>query len=144
MEKNPIRRTLIYPVIMVFLLIPVSTVSQQKQSEPWEVPDEYKNMENPVKKDSESIETGKQKYTRYCSFCHGKTGLGDGIKGKQLETFPGDFSGDVYQSQNDGEHFYKTKVGRGEMPAYDKTISDEDIWHMINYMRTFKKSSPQN
>jgi len=25
------------------------------------------------------------------------------------------------------------------MPKFDKKIPDEDIWSMVNYMRTFKK-----
>jgi cytochrome c len=130
--------------LLVTFMVPVIAFSQQEKPEPWEVPDEYKSMENPVKKDSVSIETGKKLYNRYCSFCHGRTGLGDGIKGKQLKTFPGDFSGEVYQSQSDGEHFFKTKFGRGEMPAYDKTLTDEDIWYVINYMRKFRKEGDQN
>ena len=105
----------------------------------WEVPAKYKNMKNPVAADDASIKSGTMLYKKHCASCHGRTGLGDGVKARQLETFPGDFSGEVYQSQTDGEHFYKTKFGRDEMPAYENKISDEDIWHMVNYMRTFKK-----
>lgn len=107
--------------------------------EPWPVPAKYKNMENPVDTTAESIKTGQMLYDRHCAFCHGKTGLGDGVKARTLETFPGDFSGDYYQNQTDGEQFYKTKFGRGEMPKYENRIDDEDIWHMVNYMRTFEK-----
>lgn len=114
------------------------TPQRQKMPEPWEVPDKYKNMENPVEANAESIKKGEALYKRHCASCHGKTGLGDGVKSRALKTFAGDFSGDLYQDQTDGEHFYKTKFGRGEMPAYENKIPDEDIWHMVNYMRTFK------
>jgi len=110
---------------------------RQKMPEPWPVPDEYKNMENPVEADAESLKKGEALYKRYCASCHGKKGLGDGVKARALKTFSGDFSGEAYQSQTDGEHFYKTKFGRGEMPAYENKIPDRDIWHMVNYMRTF-------
>lgn len=120
-------------------LIFMSFTVQQNQPKPWPVPAEYKNMKNPVKADAESIALGKTLYTKNCASCHGKTGLGDGPKARMLETFSGDFSGAYYQNQTDGEHFYKTKFGRDEMPAYDKKIADEDMWHMVNYMRTFKK-----
>ena len=112
---------------------------KKNQPKPWSVPAEYKTKKNPVKADAESIEAGKAEYNKSCASCHGKKGLGDGPKAKLIETFPGDFSGEVYQKQTDGEHFYKTKFGRDEMPGYDKKISDEDIWNMVNYMRTFKK-----
>lgn len=111
---------------------------QQKMPEPWEVPAKYKNMENPVAADQASITKGEAQYKRFCASCHGKTGLGDGVKARALKTFPGDFSGEQYQGQTDGEHFYKTKFGRGQMPAYENKIPDTDIWHMVNYMRTFK------
>ena len=105
----------------------------------WLVPDKYKNMKNPVDADAESLEIGKMMYKKHCAYCHGKTGLGDGTISKRLETFSGDFSGKKYQSQTDGEHFYKTMFGKDEMPGYNGKIDDEDIWHMVNYMRTFQK-----
>jgi mono/diheme cytochrome c family protein len=111
----------------------------QGQQEPWIVPDEYKNMKNPVAANDSSMKAGKLLYDKHCASCHGRKGLGDGIIAGNLETFAGDFSGDQYQSQTDGEHFYKTKYGRGDMPKYENKISDVDIWHMVNYMRSFKQ-----
>lgn len=116
-----------------------SMVIQQDQPKPWPVPDEYKNMENPVPRSEESNKIGQVLYVKHCASCHGKTGLGDGVKAKTLKDFAGDFSAEYYQSQNDGEHFYKTKFGRGEMPKYEERLTDEEIWHIVNYMRTFKK-----
>ncbi|MBM3419987.1 MAG: cytochrome c [Bacteroidetes bacterium] len=136
--KNAILLTSAGAVLMAFLLMSFSAY-QQKQPEPWPVPAEYKNMANPVKADEASVKLGAAAYARNCASCHGRTGLGDGPKGRALKTFSGDFSGAAYHNQTDGEHFYKTKFGRGEMPAYDKKISDTDMWHMVNYMRTFKK-----
>lgn len=115
------------------------TPQRQKMPEPWEVPAEFKNMENPVAADDASIKKGMIAYKKYCASCHGKTGLGDGVKARALKTFSGDFSIDLYQGQTDGEHFYKSKFGRDEMPNYEGKIPDVDIWHMVNYMRTFKK-----
>lgn len=116
-----------------------SMVIQQEQPKPWPVPDEYKNMENPVPANEESKKIGQVLYTKHCALCHGKSGLGDGVKAKTLKDFAGDFSGEYYQNQTDGEHFYKTKFGREEMPKYEEKLTDEEIWHIVNYMRTFKK-----
>ena len=110
-----------------------------EDSEPWPVPSKYAKMENPTNVDKESLAVGKSLYGKHCKSCHGKTGLGDGTKAAQLETFSGDLTANIYQSQTDGEHYYKTTFGRGEMPAYEKKIpDDEDRWHIVNYMRTFK------
>jgi len=106
---------------------------------PWEIDAKYKAMKNPVKTDAASLATGKELYNKHCASCHGKTGLGDGVKARTLETFSGDFSKPSYQNQTDGELFGKTKLGRDEMPKYDGKIPDEGIWAMIIYSRTFKK-----
>lgn len=136
-----IRKSLITltSTVLGILLISFNALAQEKQAKPWEVPAEYKSMKNPVAASDKSINSGKTLYTKLCASCHGKTGLGDGVKARMLKDFPGDFSGAYYQNQTDGEHFYKTKFGRAEMPKYEGKVSDEDIWDMVNYMRTFKK-----
>ena len=130
--------TLSLMVLGLGALLTSMVPQRQAMPEPWEVPAKFKNMENPVKADDASVKAGMVAYNKYCASCHGKKGLGDGVKARGLKTFAGDFSGEAYQSQTDGEHFYKTKMGRGEMPKYENKISDNDIWHMVNYMRTFK------
>ena len=76
-------------------------------------------------------------YNKHCKSCHGSLGLGDGPKAKQLETHCGDFSTDEFQSQTDGELYYKSFIGRDEMPNFEKKITDEeDRWSVINFLRT--------
>ena len=75
-----------------------------------------------------------------CKSCHGSKGLGDGPKSKELDTPSGDFSLKEFQAQTDGELFYKIQTGRDDMPSFKKKITDdEDIWNLVNYMRTFAK-----
>jgi mono/diheme cytochrome c family protein len=112
----------------------------QKKPGPWDVPAKNKTVKNPVKSSAESIASGKALYAKHCKSCHGAKGLGDGPKASGLKTLSGDFSSAAFQSMSDGELFYKTSVGRDEMPAYDKKIPDaDDIWAIVNFMRTFKK-----
>jgi mono/diheme cytochrome c family protein len=107
---------------------------------PWVVPDNFKNMKNPVASDAQSIAEGKSLYTTHCKSCHGSKGMGDGTKAAQLKTEPGDFSKADFLSQTDGSIFYKTTEGRDEMPGFKKKIPDaDDRWSIINYIRTFKK-----
>ena len=117
------------------LFLSASLVAQPK---PWTVPANFKSMANPVAKGEASNKAGKTLYDKNCASCHGKAGLGDGVKARALKTFPGDFSKADFQNQTDGDHFYKTKTGRSEMPKYEGKIADNDIWNMVNYMRTFK------
>jgi mono/diheme cytochrome c family protein len=120
----------------LLMLISFSVFAQPK---PWVVPANFKTMKNPVAAGDASTKAGLVLYTKNCASCHGKTGLGDGVKARSLKQFPGDFSKEDYQKQSDGDLFYKTKFGRDEMPKYDGKLSDDDIWNIINCTRTFKK-----
>ena len=126
-------------LLIGYSLVPIN-VSAQEQPKPWDVPANFKSMKNPVAKGEASNKAGMALYTKNCASCHGKAGLGDGVKARALKEFPGDFSGEFFQNQTDGEHFYKTKFGRGEMPKYEGKLSDDDIWNVVNYMRTFKQN----
>ena len=118
------------------MFLSISLVAQPK---PWVVPANFKSKVNPVAKGAASNTAGMALYTKNCASCHGKTGLGDGPKGRMLKTHPGNFSTPEFQASTDGELFYRTKAGRGEMPAYDNKIPDNEIWAMVHHMRSFKK-----
>jgi len=126
-------------LLLVSSAIIFLNLSLLAQPKPWVVPADYKTKKNPVAVSDASKKTGLALYTKNCASCHGKTGLGDGVKARSLKDFPGDFSKPAFQSQSDGELFYKTKFGRAEMPKYDGKLSDDDIWNTVVYMRTFKK-----
>lgn len=105
----------------------------------WPVPASYNNKANPVKATSASIAAGKSLWSLHCKSCHGKNGLGDGPKAAQLDDHPGDFTTKAFQSQTDGALFYKTLEGKGDMPGFKKKIPDEeDLWNLVNFMRTLK------
>jgi len=129
----------ILAVTLLLVLGPGLMSLTSTRQTPWVIDAKYKAMKNPVKADAASIAIGKELYNKNCASCHGRTGLGDGVKARTLETFSGDFSKPDYQNQTDGELFGKTKIGRDEMPNYEGKFSDEDIWHMVNYSRTFKQ-----
>jgi len=118
------------------LLLSATLVAQPK---PWVVPANFKSIKNPIATCDASAKAGQALYAKTCAACHGKTGLGDGPKSKSLKTAMNDMSKPEFQNQTDGEHFYKTKTGRGDMTKYEGKLTDDDIWNIVNYMRTFKK-----
>ena len=104
--------------------------------EEWMVPEKYVNMKNPIDKNTDKG-IGKSLYSKHCKSCHGKEGYGDGPKANEQEGELGDFSTEEYQSQTDGELFYKTTFVRDDMPNYEKKMpDDEDRWLIVNHMRT--------
>lgn len=96
---------------------------------------------NPVAASAESVATGQKVYQRYCRGCHGSTGEG----GPQAE-------GNVAPSNlvdakwdhgaSDGAIFNSIKVGiRPDyaMEPWGDRLSDTDIWHVVNYLRSLAK-----
>ena len=109
------------------------------EQETWVVPAEYKNMKNPTNP-KEDLAIGKSLYNKHCKSCHGKEGYGDGPKAAEQDGDLGDFSSSDFQSQSDGALFYKTTIGRDDMPEYTKKMpDDEDRWLIVNYMRTLEE-----
>jgi len=126
----------VFFVSSVLVLFSATLIAQPK---PWVVPANFKTMKNPVAQGDASTKAGLAVFNKNCASCHGKTGLGDGVKARALKNFPGDFSKPEFQSLSDGELFYKTKTGRDEMPKYEGKLTDDEIWNTVNYLRTFKK-----
>ncbi|HVM89837.1 MAG TPA: c-type cytochrome [Puia sp.] len=125
-------------VALIFLMTAAFRVEQTKK--PWAVPDAAKSKKNPVASNAASIAAGKELWNTHCKSCHGAKGLGDGSKAAQLKTEPGDFSNADTQAQTDGSLFYKISEGRDDMPSFKKKIPDaEDIWNLVNFVRTLKK-----
>ncbi len=104
----------------------------------WVAPASANALVNPVPATPDNIEAGSGLFAKYCKSCHGSGGKGDGTKASGLDTPCGDFTEVGFQSQTDGALFYKIKEGRDDMPTFKSKIADEeDIWTLVNYIRTF-------
>ncbi len=106
----------------------------------WDVPANYKSMTNKYADDGDSDGIGEDLYKQHCRSCHGKEGYGDGTKAAELETEMRDLTSAEVQSQSDGVLYYKSIIGRDEMPNFEKKIKgEEDRWMVINYLRSLKE-----
>lgn len=102
----------------------------------WDIPDKYVKMKNPTYANKENLSIGKALYSKHCKSCHGKTGIGDGPKADEFDSDIGDFSSKEFHAQTEGIIFYKSYIGRDDMPNYEKKMSEEDMWLTVHYMRT--------
>lgn len=134
------KTTVAIVAFLIGLIAASFTLKMQPTQKAWPVPAIDKAKKNPVASSTESIKAGKELWSTFCKSCHGAKGLGDGTKATQLKTEPGDFSLASFQSQTDGEMFYRLSEGRDDMPASKKKIPDEeDRWNLVNFIRTLKK-----
>jgi len=111
---------------------------------------EAKAMKNPVPPTPKSIASGKNVYDKYCADCHGATGNGVSEKATKLaqagDAKPSDLTDDKWDhGSTEGEIFVNIRDGVGRNGAMKGLngkpgISDEDMWNIVNYMRTLSKS----
>ena len=76
-----------------------------------------------------------------CIFCHGETGAGNEANLPRLRRKPADLSNkERMTAMTDGEVFWKISKGiTGIMPAGEKRLSEEERWHVVNFVRTLAK-----
>lgn len=111
----------------------------------WELPEDADKTKNPTTVTPESIAKGKELYMERtkgnCVFCHGETGAGNEASLPRLRRKPADISNkERMTAMTDGEVFWKISKGiQGIMPAGERRMSEEERWHVVNYVRTLAK-----
>jgi mono/diheme cytochrome c family protein len=98
---------------------------------------------NPVKATPESIAHGKKWYGYDCAMCHGKTGDGKGEVGADMKLKVSNFTDPAtLKDRTDGELFYIIKVGKGDMPPEGARVKTDELWDLVNYVRSLAKNDP--
>jgi mono/diheme cytochrome c family protein len=122
-------------LLCVFLF---SAVALQGQAGSCSNPADVKAMVNPVKPTSESIAQGKKYYGYDCAMCHGLTGNGKGDvdTGDKLLDFT---NASTMKEKGDGELFCALKTGKGHMPLENIRQSPNELWNLVNYVRSLAK-----
>jgi len=134
MKSVFLKKWLFLSVTLLSSILLFSFIASPYQN--WVVPAEYKNKVNPVK--GKNLEAGKGLYNKHCKICHGAAGEGGTPKAKTLK-YTGKIKLADIKNQTDGELYYKSIIGRLNMPNFEKKITVEnDRWGIINHMRTFK------
>jgi len=110
-------------------------------TEVWTAPARASRKPNPVAADQKSISQGKDLFTAACFPCHGAAGKGDGPVAGTLErngtpVRPGNLSDPKLWEQTDGALFWKISEGRSPMPSFQESLSEEQRWQIVNYVRT--------
>jgi mono/diheme cytochrome c family protein len=127
-----------YWVIVLGLVAIVTPVFAHEKTG-WIAPGEAKKMKNPINPTKASIERGKEIYEKKCALCHGTKGDGKGPASAGLNPKPTNFKDSHREKMTDGEHFWKITTGRGGMPSFAKDLTEEERWHVINYVNTFSR-----
>ena len=121
----------------------IATVFAQgaPKDEAWKAPARAARKENPIPADANSITQGQGLFVMACVPCHGPTGRGDGSAAANLErdgvrVRPGNLTLPEMRQQTDGELFWKISEGRSPMPSWRESLTEEQRWLIVNYVRT--------
>jgi mono/diheme cytochrome c family protein len=106
---------------------------------PKDVPAEARKLKAAVPSSPAAIEAGKGLYAKYCRFCHGDTGLGDGRlapKGSK----PSNLTDTEWtRGSSEGEIFWIIQNGAPpdyQMKGLKGKVSDTDTWNIVHFVRS--------
>jgi mono/diheme cytochrome c family protein len=110
-----------------------------------QAPPRYKQKINPLLATTKNIEKGKLLYQvgakpTACKMCHGIRGNGNGLLARGLDPAPRNFTcKETMEALSEGQLFWIIKNGsKGTgMPSHKFTLSDNDIWQIIYYLKSF-------
>jgi mono/diheme cytochrome c family protein len=95
-------------------------------------------MKNPVATSATSVTAGQQIYQKQCRMCHGAAGAAETPIAKKMMASDLTDATWTYGS-TDGEIFAVIQDGVGpdfKMKAFKGKVSDQDTWHLVNYVRS--------
>lgn len=114
--------------------------AQNPPAAEYKIPDDAKKQVNPVKTSADSVAEGKKEYGTECAMCHGPSGDGKGDLAADMKLALVDFRDPAsLKDVTDGEIFYVIKNGKGAMPAEGDRLKPNDIWNLVNYIRSLAK-----
>src|SRR5262245_1412513 len=95
---------------------------------------------NPTPPSPESINRARELWKQDCEACHGASGRGDGPISANLQKQPKDLSRiappPVFP---DGVVAYRIANGGEAMPAWKSVLTTDQIWDLINFIRSLKR-----
>ena len=95
----------------------------------------------PFAVDAAVMARGQQRFNIYCSPCHGRTGMGDGMVVRRGYRRPPAYDDPRLLAAPVGHFFDVITNGFGAMPDYAAQIAPADRWAIIAYVRALQLSA---
>lgn len=97
------------------------------------------DLKPPSPQTPETIEQGKTYYDYFCIVCHGANYDGQGTVGQSFSPLPANLKTPSVQKQGDGALFKKISLGFQRHPPMAYTVSEEDRWAIVFFLRTLNE-----
>lgn len=96
--------------------------------------------EIPVPVTADLLRRGRTQFEAFCSPCHGRTGMGDGVIVQRGFKRPSSYHVDRLRAMPIGYFFDVMTNGYGAMSDYASQVAVEDRWAVAAYIRTLQLS----
>jgi mono/diheme cytochrome c family protein len=96
--------------------------------------------EIPLEVTPELLNRGQERFNIYCSVCHGRTGVGDGMIVQRGYRRPPTYHSDRLRGAPVGHFFDVMTNGFGAMPSYASQVPAADRWAIAAYIRALQLS----
>jgi mono/diheme cytochrome c family protein len=126
-------------VTLAAVVIPLTGSAQMEPSErqrmqrhwaTYMIPANYHDASSPIRATSKNVAAGAQLYSENCAGCHGKDGQGLGRSPGLLE-----YLTRTPEARNE-KLLRVISAGRRRMPAFKSALHENEIRHIISYMRS--------
>jgi mono/diheme cytochrome c family protein len=124
--------------LVVFFMLAVAGAIILYTLSGWSAPARARNLKNPFPSTPETLTGARKDYLDHCQSCHGANGDGKGERADRLSLAPADFrDAQALKLSTEGEMFWIITEGHKPMPAFRGTMTDEQRWHLVDYVRAF-------
>jgi mono/diheme cytochrome c family protein len=93
-----------------------------------------------LKVDMKFMERGRDRFTIYCSPCHGAVGDGNGVTRQYGMGAAASYHDDRLRKMAEGEIFNTITNGKGQMNPYADKLAPADRWAVIAYLRALQRA----
>ena len=137
--ENPPK--LLAPVLVTFLIVAIAGGIVLYSFTGFGARARARKLQNPFPPTPEGIAAARLIYENRCANCHVMNGDGKGPKAEELSVAPADFRDDrAMAAIKDGELYWQITKGARPMPSFE-SLSDQERWELVDYIRTFAPPS---
>jgi len=97
----------------------------------------------PIEFNDQILTRGKERYSIFCTPCHGEAGDGKGMIVSKEYKAPPDYFTEKIRSYPDGQLFDIISIGFKNMPAYNHQIPVQDRWAIVGHVRYLQRMNPE-
>lgn len=113
--------------------------SARAQRADWQIPPDAATLKSPLSPTPAILKKGRITFGSHCQRCHGPGGQGNGPESDSSHPAANLTDGSRAELNPDGVMFYKVWNGRKPMPSFKSELSKDDVWSVVEYVKSLRQ-----